>query len=118
MELLAALANKSANLALSLADIPKAVSASVTISDTEAKSSPDAAAKFIIPSIPFSISPVFHPAIAIYCMASALSVAENFVLDPISLAFSVSFLRSSPVAPDIAETLDIPSSKLEPTLMA
>ena len=44
---------------------PNAVSASVTISDVVARSSPDAAARFIIPDIPSIISDVFHPAIAI-----------------------------------------------------
>ena len=43
----------------------KAVSASVTISEVVAKSSPEAAAKFITPSIPESMSSVFQPAIAI-----------------------------------------------------
>ena len=100
------------------AAIPNAVIASVTISDVLARSSPDAAARFIMPSIPFSMSVVSHPAIAIYCMASADSVAENFVLAPISLAFSVSWLRSSPEAPEIALTFDMPSSKLEPTEIA
>ena len=69
---------------------PKAVIASVTISLVVARSSPDAAARFMIPSILVSISPVFQPAIAIYWNASALSVAENFVLAPISFAFSAS----------------------------
>ena len=41
-----------------------AVSASVTISEVVARSSPDAAARYITPSIPDSISSVFHPAIA------------------------------------------------------
>ena len=49
----------------SSADFPNAVKASVTISEVVAKSSPDAAAKSIIPDIPPSISFVFHPAIAI-----------------------------------------------------
>ena len=59
------LASTSAKCALSFADSPNAVSASVTISDVVARSSPDAAARFIIPSTPSSISSVFHPAIAI-----------------------------------------------------
>ena len=69
---------------------PKAVIASVTMSLVDARSSPDAAARFIIPSILFSISPVFHPAIAMSWKASALSVALNFVLAPISFALSAS----------------------------
>ena len=67
--LLDAAANTSANLPESFADIPNAVSASVTISDTLAKSSPEAAARSIIPLIPFSISVSFQPAIAMYCIA-------------------------------------------------
>ncbi len=59
---------------------------------------------------------VFHPAIAMYCNASADSVALNLVVAPISLALSVNFLMSSPVAPLIACTLDIPASNFIPTL--
>ena len=44
---------------------PKAVIASVTISEVVAKSNPSAAARFIMPSILCNISSVFHPAIAI-----------------------------------------------------
>ena len=62
----AAAAITSANLPASLASIPNAVRASVTMSEVVAKSSPDAAARFIIPSIPSSMSSVFQPAIAIY----------------------------------------------------
>ena len=43
---------------------PKAVMASVTISETDAKSSPEAAARFMTPSIPFNMSLAFHPAMA------------------------------------------------------
>ena len=64
LALLLAAAKTSANLLLSLADRPKAVKPSVTISDTIAKSSPDAAAKSIIPPIPPIICSVFQPAIA------------------------------------------------------
>jgi len=42
----------------------KAVSASVTISDVVPRSSPLAAARFMIPSIPLIMSEAFHPAIA------------------------------------------------------
>ena len=59
-----AVANTSAKCPLSLADKPNAVKASVTMSDVVAKSSPDAAAKSITPLIPESMSPVFHPAMA------------------------------------------------------
>ena len=44
-------------------------------------------------------------------MASAASVAENFVLAPISLALSLSLSKSDPVAPDTAATLLIAESK-------
>ena len=60
-----AAARMSAKCPESLAVSPNAVSASVTISDVVARSSPDAAARFMIPSIPSSMSEVFHPAIAI-----------------------------------------------------
>ena len=109
-----ACARTSAKCVESCADKPNAVSASVTISDVVAKSSPDAAARFMIPSMPFSISLVFQPAIAMYCIASADSVALNFVFAPISFALSVRAARSSPVAPEIASTFDIPDSKLMP----
>ena len=62
--LLEATAKTSAKCPESAAVSLKAVNASVTISLVVAKSSPDAAAKFMIPSIPFSISVVFQPAIA------------------------------------------------------
>ena len=61
-----AFANISAKCVESFADNPNAVNASVTMSLVVARSSPEAAAKFIIPSIPSSISPVFQPAIAMY----------------------------------------------------
>ena len=64
-----------------------------------------------MPSIPETISPVFQPAMAIYSKADAASVAENFVLAPISRALSRRDCRSSPVAPEMAETFDMPSSK-------
>ena len=63
--LLDAAAKISAKCPESAAVSPKAVRASVTISDVVARSSPDAAARLMIPSIPESISDVFHPAIAI-----------------------------------------------------
>ena len=43
---------------------PKAVMASVTMSDTVARSSPDAAARFMTPSMPSSMSLVSQPAMA------------------------------------------------------
>ncbi|GFI47770.1 hypothetical protein IMSAGC019_03096 [Lachnospiraceae bacterium] len=108
----------SAKCVESWADNPKAVRASVTISEVVAKSSPDAAARFIIPSMPFSISSVFQPAIAIYSKALADSVALNFVEAPISLALFVRASRSLPVAPEMASTFDMAPSKSEPTLIA
>lgn len=57
-----AAANISAKCPESLADKPKAVRASVTISDVVARSSPDAAARLMMPSMPSNMSPVFQPA--------------------------------------------------------
>ena len=65
----------------------------------------------MIGAMPSSICSDFHPAIAMYEKASADSEALNFVFAPISFAFSVRAARSSPVAPDIAATFDIPDSK-------
>ena len=59
-----AAARISAKCPESAAVSPNAVRASVTISDVVARSSPEAAARFMIPSMPESISEVFHPAIA------------------------------------------------------
>ena len=111
LDLDAAIASTSANRPLSSAFMPKAVSASVTISDTAPKSSPDAAASFITPSSPPSISEVSQPAIAMYFKPSAASEAENFVSAPNRLASSVSALSSSALAPEIAATSLIPASK-------
>ena len=108
---LAAIAITSANLPLSFAAMPKAVSASVTISDVVPRSSPDAAARAIKPSIPSIISFASHPACAMYLNASADSDAVNFVMAPIWFAFSVNCANSSLVAPDIAFTSDIAASK-------
>ena len=85
----AAIAITSANLPLSFADIPNAVRASVTISDVVPRSSPEAAAKDMSPSIPSIISFASQPACAIYLNASADSEAVNFVTAPIWFAFSV-----------------------------
>ena len=62
--LAAAAAITSASLPASFASYPRPVNASVTISDVSAKSAPEAAARFRIPSKPSSISLVFQPAIA------------------------------------------------------
>ena len=82
-ELVAAAANTSANIAESRACKPNADKLSVTISEVIARSSPDAAAKFIIPAIPPIMSSVFQPAIPIYLNACADSKALNFVSAPI-----------------------------------
>ena len=113
-----AAARISAKCPLSAAVIPNPVRASVTISEVKARLSPEAAAKSMIPLMPLSISSVFHPAMAIYSMALAASVALNFVEAPISFALSVSASRSFPDAPEIACTLDIPASKSDPTFKA
>ena len=65
LALLLAAARISAKCPESSADSPRAVKASVTISDVVARSSPEAAARFMIPSMPESMSEVFQPAIAI-----------------------------------------------------
>ena len=59
-----AAASTSAKCPESDACSPKAVSASVTMSEVVARSSPDAAAKFMTPSIPPIMSFDFQPAIA------------------------------------------------------
>ena len=51
-------------------------------------------------------------------MASAASLAENFVLLPISLALSRKACKSSPVAPETAATFDIAESKSEAVFTA
>ena len=72
----------------------------------------------MIPSMPSSMSPVFQPAIAMYSIAEAASEAENFVLAPISRALARSWSKSSPVAPEMAETLLISWSKSAAVLTA
>ena len=101
----AAAASTSANIVESFAFKLNAVKASVTISEVLASSSPDAAARFIIPSTPLSISSVFQPAIAMYSIAFPASVAENWVLIPISLAFSPSLSIAVSLDPEIAWTV-------------
>ena len=85
------------------------------MSDVDASSSPLAAARFIMPSMPSTISADFHPAIAIYSIAWPASVAENCVVAPISLAFASIAANSCAVAPDIAATVDIWLSNAFPT---
>ena len=65
----------------------------------------------MMPSMPSSMSPVFQPAMAMYSKPCPASVAENFVFAPISRAFSRRASKSDPVAPDMADTLDIWESK-------
>ncbi len=108
--LLDAAASTSANRPESLAFSPKAVRASVTISEVVPRFSPEAAARFMIPARPSTMSPAFHPAIAMYWYASALSAVENLVFAAISIAFWPSKVISSPVAPEMACTLLIPAS--------
>ncbi len=100
-----AAANTSAKCVDFSADKPKAVRASVTMSDTLARLSPDAPARFIIPAIPSSICLSSQPAIAMYCIACPAAVAVNWVVAPISFALAVSFSRLSAVAPDMACTV-------------
>ena len=64
LALLEAAAMTSASLPASPASIPKAVSASVTISDVVARSSPEDAARFSTPETPSIICCVSHPAMA------------------------------------------------------
>ena len=111
LELVAAAAKTSEKCAVSLAVSPKALRLSVTMSDTIARSSPEAAASCSTPSMPWSISLASHPAIAIYPMASALSLAVNFVVAPSSLASAARASISWALAPDNASTVDIASSK-------
>ena len=59
-----AAARISAKCPESSADSPRAVSASVTMSEVVARSSPEAAARFMMPSMPESMSFVFQPAMA------------------------------------------------------
>ena len=84
------------------------------MSDVLPKSSPDAAARCIIPPMPDSMSAVFQPAIDMYSSASPASFAVNLVVPPISLAFAVSCSISPCVAPEIALTLDIWASNSPP----
>ena len=106
-----AAARISAKCPESFALNPNAVNASVTMSEVVARSSPEAAARFITPSRPSIMSCVFHPAIAIYCIPCAASEALNFVFAPISRAFARRSSISFPVAPDIDDTFDISESK-------
>src|SRR5699024_9273 len=97
-----AAANTSAIRLDSPASKPNADKPSVTISLTAPNSSPLAAAKLIIPSIPSSISDVSQPASDIYLKPSAASDALNLVFAPSSRALSFNWSNSPPVAPLIA----------------
>ena len=109
-----ACANTSEKCAESFAFKPKAVSASVTISEVIPRSSPDAAASDMIPEIPFNIWFVFQPAIAMYSNACPDSTAVNLVVAPISFALSVRRTMSLSLALAIAPTVDIWASNSEP----
>ena len=113
-----AAARISAKWPLSDAFKPKAVRASVTMSEVVAKSSPEAAARSMIPSIPDSMSSVFQPAMAMYSKAAPASEAENLVFAPISRALARRSSNSFPAAPLIAATLLICSSKSAVVLTA
>ena len=116
MELEDACARTSEKWLASLAFNPNAVSASVTISDTSAKFSPEAAARSIIGARPSSILSVFQPAIAIYSSACPASVAVNCVVEPILSASAFSFSISAADAPEMASTRDICEVKSMPAL--
>ena len=103
-ELVVAAASTSAKCALSAAVSPNAVSASVTMSDTVPRSSPDAAARLIMPGRPSIISCASQPAMPMYSMALAASVAPNTLSAPICMAACRSMSISSDVAPAIAPT--------------
>ena len=118
LELELAAARTSAKWPASSADCPKAVRASVTMSETVARSSPDAAARDMMPEMPAVISSAFHPARAIYSNASPASVAENLVDAPISLALASRSAIWSAVDPDRASTFDIWLSKSAVVLIA
>ena len=107
LEFAAAAARMSTKSPVSSAVIPKAVRASVTMSDTVARFSPDAAARFMTPSIPASICSLSQPAIAMYSIASPASLAEYLVVAPISRALSRKESNCFSVAPEMALTLDI-----------
>ena len=104
LELLAC-ARTSAKCADWSACRPKAVIASVTMSDTVPSSSPEAAARYMMPGRPETISCVFQPAIAMYSNPCPASVAENFVVRPISAATSFSCFISPEDAWEIACTV-------------
>ena len=118
LEPVVAVASTSAKCALSLAERPNAVSASVTMSDTVPKSSPDAAARFIMPGRPSIICCAFHPAMPMYSMALAASLAPNTLSAPICMAACLSISTSSLVAPDIAPTRLICASNSMPVFIA
>ena len=69
LDFVAVAARISTNWLVSLAVIPKAVSASVTISDTVPSSSPEAAASCITPPRPAVIAEASQSAMLMYCIA-------------------------------------------------
>lgn len=107
LDFVAAAAKISTKRLVSCAVIPKAVRASVTMSDTVPSSSPEAAASCMTPLRPAVMDAASHPAMLIYCMASDASCAVNFVAAPISLAFAVRDSISLAVAPESASTVDM-----------
>ena len=102
---------RSATREESAAARPKPVMASATMVATEPRLSPDAAVASSTPAMPSRICSVVQPAFAISVMASATSPEENAVSEPNSMAFSRRRSKSSPAAPVMALTCDIPFSK-------
>ena len=112
------LASTSATCPAELASNPNPRRVLAAISALLARSSPEEAAKSNIPGIAAMISLVLKPADARFSIPSAASVAEKAVSAPNCFACSFNFANSSPVAPEIAFTLDIWASKSIPVLTA
>ena len=111
LELENARAMTLATRVISVASMPKPVRMLLAMSAVRAKSMLAAAAKSSIPGMVATIWCVLNPAIARYFWHIAASVAENFVVRPISRAFSVSFAMSSVFEREIAPTSAIACSK-------
>ena len=103
----AVFANTSAKWSASLALSPKAVIASVTMSEVVPKSSPLAAAKFKTPLNADVDCSTFQPAIAMYSSACPDSSAVKTVLAPIFFAESVSLSSPALSVFAILATFDI-----------
>ena len=114
----AARANTSATCPASLASKPNPLKAVAVFSEARATSPPDTAAKSKRPGIAFMISCALNPAEAKFSIPAADSLALNAVLAPKSTACCLNSSKDLPVAPEIAFTLLICSSKSPPTLAA